>query len=54
MAEIEYPLEVKRIIEKIKLNMPSPESVTRECRRKNYAPIDECCNVYKCTCGEVF
>ena len=37
MAGIEYPLEVKRIIERVRLNMPTPEALIRECRRKIYA-----------------
>ena len=37
MAGIQYPVEVRRIIERVRLNMPSPEAIIRECRRKIYA-----------------
>ena len=36
MDEIISDPEVKRIIEKVRLNLPSPEEVIRECRRNIY------------------
>jgi len=44
--EIKFPLEVEKIIEFVKWNLPTPEQTIRECRRKIYLIDHMTVNIY--------